>query len=223
MRATKGQHTKSFDELENPAAPKRRQIKKSKKAQEADSPQDDDEEKIRCVCGATEQNDDVGGAWIGCEECLVWQHNVCMGISNYDDEIPEYYWCEQCRPSDHKELLEGMARGEKPWEARQQAFEEAKANDKKKKGGKKSKGKRNSDVKDEVEKGAKAKKSATPDVAAAPNKEKKEPLAKQNKRKSRDDSHEADGKVSALNPHKEDLVTDDSRLPSCAEYQTPSQ
>jgi len=34
VRATKGQHTKSFDELE-PAAPKRRQTKKSKKALEA--------------------------------------------------------------------------------------------------------------------------------------------------------------------------------------------
>lgn len=198
VRATKGQHTKSFEELETLTAPKRRQIKKSKKAQEAESTQDDDEH-IRCVCGATEQNDDAGWAWIGCESCPVWQHNVCVGISSYEDEIPEAYWCEQCRPEDHKELLAAMARGEKPWEARQRAYEEEMANnDKKKKGGKKGKGKRNSDGKDEIAKGGKPKKSATPDVPAAPVKEKKEPAAKQNKRKSRDESHDTDGKVSCF-------------------------
>ena len=42
-----------------------------------------------------------------------------MGMSDNDDELPEKYYCEQCRPKDHKELLAQIARGEKPWEERQ--------------------------------------------------------------------------------------------------------
>lgn len=150
VRATKGQHTKSFDELEPTAAapPKRRQTKKSKKAQEQEQEQettpDELEEIIRCICGATEQDEDSGEAWIGCETCLAWQHNVCVGVSSFEDEIPDHYYCERCRPEDHKELLEGMARGEKPWEARRKAAEDKK----KRKGGRKGKGKRASDQKD---------------------------------------------------------------------------
>lgn len=123
-------------------------------------------------------------------------------MSSYEDEIPENYWCEQCRPEDHKELLEAVERGEKPWEARRKAYEE-----KKKKGGRKGKGKRNSDGKEEVEKEAargKRKPSSTPDaVAPTGGKEKKEAVAK-GKRKSREDSHDTDGKVRSLSAyHKE--------------------
>jgi hypothetical protein len=28
------------------------------------------------------------------------------------------YFCVQCKPDDHKELLDGMVTGEKPWEHR---------------------------------------------------------------------------------------------------------
>lgn len=197
VRATKGQHSKSLDEIEPAAAPKRRQGKKSKKTQERESPQDA-EEVIRCVCGATEQDEDSGEAWISCEDCFAWQHNVCVGVSSYEDEIPEYYWCEQCRPQDHKELLDGIAKGEKPWEARRKAHEEEEADRKKRKGGRRSKGKRNSDGKEETDKDAgrsKAKPSSTPDAAPAVTKEKKEPAAKQGKRKSREDSYDTNGKV----------------------------
>ncbi|KAK4084835.1 hypothetical protein Purlil1_10055 [Purpureocillium lilacinum] len=195
VRATKGQHTKSFDELE-PAAPKRRQTKKSKKALEKEQSQEPDEV-IRCVCGATEQDEDSGEAWISCETCFVWQHNVCVGVSSFEDEIPDNYWCERCRPQDHKELLEGMARGEKPWEARRKAHELEEAERKKKKGGRKAKGKRTSDPKDELDKEttrSKSKASPTPDAAAGP-KDKKDAAPKQGKRKSREDSHDTDGKV----------------------------
>ena len=41
-----------------------------------------------------------------------------MEVSENDDELPEKYFCEQCRPRDHKELLAKVARGEKPWEER---------------------------------------------------------------------------------------------------------
>ena len=193
VRATKGQHTKSFDELE-PTGPKRRQTKKTKakKAQEQEQDtQDDQDEIIRCVCGATEQDEDSGEAWISCETCYAWQHNVCMGISSYEDEIPENYWCERCRPEDHKELLEGIKRGEKPWEERRKAFEEKK----RRRGGRKPKGLRKSDSKEpEKEKDVKAKGTPAPDT-----KEKSQGPSK-GKRKAREDSQDTDGKVRWTDP-----------------------
>ena len=177
VRATKGQHTKSFDELE-PSVPKRRQTKKTKKekAQEKDESEEEPEEVIRCVCGATEQDEDSGEAWISCETCYVWQHNVCVGVSSFEDEIPDNYWCERCRPQDHKELLAGMAKGEKPWEARRKRFEEEEADKKKRKGGRKPKAKRGSDAKEE-----RAKTSSSPEATTKD---------KKGKRKSRDDPPE---------------------------------
>lgn len=191
VRATKGQHTKSFDELEQATAPKRRQTKKSRKAQEELEQSQEPEEVIRCVCGATEQDEDSGEAWISCETCDAWQHNVCVGVSSFEDEIPDNYWCEQCKPENHKELLEGMAKGEQPWIARRAAHEEEVAN-RKKKGGRKGKGKRNSESREDGEKEsgrAKSKSSPTPEAQTK--------AGGKGKRKSRDDSHDSDGKVSA--------------------------
>lgn len=155
------------------------------------------DEIIRCVCGATEQDEDSGEAWISCETCFVWQHNVCVGVSSFEDEIPENYWCERCRPQDHKELLEGMVKGEKPWEARRKAHELEEAERKKKRGGRRTKGKRVSDSKDELDKEiarGKSKASPTPDAPATRDK-KDGAVAKQGKRKSREDSQDTDGKV----------------------------
>ena len=213
VRATKGQHTKAFDEqLESAPAPaKRRQNKKSKKAQEQEQDQEQDtaqeeeeqDEIIRCVCGATEQDEDSGEAWISCETCFAWQHNVCVGVSSYEDEIPDNYWCEQCRPDLHKDLLEGIAKGEKPWEERRKAHEEKK----KRKGGRKPKGGRKSDPpkdkekeketeKEEPEKdNAKAKAKPSPAPEASKEKEKKDTAAGRGKRKTREESQDTDGKV----------------------------
>lgn len=74
---------------------------------------------------------------ISCEECTAWQHNLCMGITEVEADLPEVYYCEQCRPQDHKELLAAMAKGEEPWAARIVARVEADKK-KKKKGGRKS-------------------------------------------------------------------------------------
>ena len=55
------------------------------------------------------------------------------------EEAPDKYYCEQCRPEDHKKLLAAVARGETPWEevARKREAAEAEKAAKKKKGGKK--------------------------------------------------------------------------------------
>ncbi|XP_023401783.1 PHD finger protein 20-like protein 1 isoform X3 [Loxodonta africana] len=56
--------------------------------------QDEDDainEIVRCVCEMDEEN----GFMIQCEECLCWQHSVCMGL--LEDSIPEQYLCYVCR------------------------------------------------------------------------------------------------------------------------------
>ena len=75
---------------------------------------DEEEETIyRCVCGVQRE---IGGRdMICCDNCDAWQHNVCLGLPSSADWGDKPYYCEQCRPDDHKELLAAMARGEKPW------------------------------------------------------------------------------------------------------------
>uniref|UniRef100_A0A8C3GW33 PHD finger protein 20-like protein 1 n=1 Tax=Corvus moneduloides TaxID=1196302 RepID=A0A8C3GW33_CORMO len=56
--------------------------------------QDEDDalnEIVRCICELDEEN----GFMIQCEECLCWQHSVCMGL--LEDSIPEQYICYICR------------------------------------------------------------------------------------------------------------------------------
>lgn len=56
--------------------------------------QDEDDalnEIVRCICELDEEN----GFMIQCEECLCWQHSVCMGL--LEDSIPEQYICYVCR------------------------------------------------------------------------------------------------------------------------------
>ena len=87
---------------------------------------------------------------ICCDQCEAWQHNECMEISENSDELPDQYFCEQCKPEDHKELLAKVARGEKPWEerARQREREEEERKGRKRKGKKGKKG-RVSEVKND--------------------------------------------------------------------------
>ena len=90
---------------------------------------------------------------ICCDECEAWQHNECMEISEDSDELPEQYFCEQCKPQDHKELLAKIARGEKPWEerAKQREREEAEKKGRKRKGKKGKKGRASEAKKDETQ------------------------------------------------------------------------
>ncbi|KAI1164411.1 hypothetical protein F5B18DRAFT_650685 [Nemania serpens] len=188
VRATKGQHTKAFDQLENgPEPPKRRQTKKgTKKAAEKEDKHEEDEEIIRCICGATTQDDDdANEPWIACDKCGAWQHNVCMGMSVFTEDLTKDYFCEQCSPQDHKETLEAIKKGERPWEDRRQRYEDEK---KRKKGGKKGKGKRVSDHKERASPSAA---SAKPKSSPTPEVKKEEPAPEpqtKGKRKSRDHS-----------------------------------
>ncbi len=201
MRSTKGQH-KSLDQLDqsNDGTKKRGRKSGGKKLDEHQE-DDTEEEIIRCVCGATEQDADPGEPWIACDRCTAWQHNVCMGMSVYSEDLVKDYYCEQCKPENHKELLEGMARGEKPWEERRRLYEEEKATDKRRKGGRKGKGKRNSDAKE-----GSAKPSPTPEAR----RETKGPGG--TKRKTRADSEDQDVKVSGIFPQCVSLVV---RLTLC--------
>ncbi|KAI8914477.1 hypothetical protein EDD86DRAFT_273542, partial [Gorgonomyces haynaldii] len=52
----------------------------------------EDEGEIRCICGSTEDD----GFTIQCDKCSVWQHVVCMNLSQ--DNIPDNYLCEKCDP-----------------------------------------------------------------------------------------------------------------------------
>ncbi|SPO04733.1 related to CTI6 Cyc8-Tup1 Interacting protein [Cephalotrichum gorgonifer] len=212
VRATKGQHTKPFDQLDQPLdAPKRKQGKKGSGKKSPTTPADEEkteepeDEVIRCVCGATEQDEDSGEPWIACDTCGAWQHNVCMGMSVFTEDVPNNYYCERCEPSMHEKLLVGIEKGEKPWEARRAAYE-AEAEKKKKKGRKGGRGgRRVSDQKEREKEGtpsatAKAKtqtppasvKGKTPPAPEQPKKEKKEPAKQIGKRKSRDDSDGVD-------------------------------
>lgn len=138
-RATKGQYTKDRDILED--VPSKKKGKgKGGKAKAADQEEEEGEEEeggdeiIRCVCGTYEEEEDVPRAMICCDKCSAWQHNSCMGLP--EDYEVDTYFCEQCKPENHKPLLQAIARGEKPWEEAA-AKQRAAAKAAKKKGGKK--------------------------------------------------------------------------------------
>ncbi|XP_069728287.1 PHD finger protein 20 isoform X4 [Phaenicophaeus curvirostris] len=53
--------------------------------------EESDSEIVRCICEVKEENDFM----IQCEECLCWQHGVCMGL--LEDNVPEKYSCYICQ------------------------------------------------------------------------------------------------------------------------------
>lgn len=126
-RATKGQHTKNADALDEPVAkpkPKtkadgKRSRTSNARSQSAPSTEDEENEEeedavIRCVCG---DQRDFGPKMICCDKCDIWQHNRCLHLPQQDSYWEgKSYYCEQCRPEEHQELLALMAKGEKPWE-----------------------------------------------------------------------------------------------------------
>ena len=48
-------------------------------------------------------SDDVGNFFIQCDNCLVWQHGGCVGLTD-ESMSPEFYYCEECKPEFHKTI-----------------------------------------------------------------------------------------------------------------------
>ncbi|KAI5370643.1 putative Zinc finger, PHD-type, transcription elongation factor S-II, central [Septoria linicola] len=130
-RATKGQHKNASSSPAPSVKPtKNNKAKANRKSTEADlelqhnEDDEEDEEVIRCICGNTNPKDKR--AFIGCDACTVWQHNVCMGVHDDEDDVPEHYFCEECRPEEHPETVQAIERGEKIWETRNRIFQNEK-------------------------------------------------------------------------------------------------
>ena len=85
----------------------------------------EDEGVTRCICGSegefTERkivvtgppsdnalfslsSEETLGLMIQCETCKCWQHCICMGLLTEED-CPDVYFCEQCEPELHINLL----------------------------------------------------------------------------------------------------------------------
>ncbi|KAF8633444.1 hypothetical protein AX17_004613 [Amanita inopinata Kibby_2008] len=77
---------------------------------QADPAEDEEQGITRCVCGSTEDDPDAGEFMVQCETCKVWQHGLCMGYQSEDQVHDDDYYCEQCRPELHTELLKKLAR-----------------------------------------------------------------------------------------------------------------
>jgi hypothetical protein len=46
-------------------------------------------------------SDDVGNFFIQCDNCHVWQHGGCVGLTD-ESMSPDFYYCEECKPEFHK-------------------------------------------------------------------------------------------------------------------------
>ena len=77
-----------------------------------------------------------------------------MELDEDEDALPDRYLCEICLPENHRELLDKVARGEKPWEerAKEREREERERKGRRRKGNKKGKRKSKAapDAKEEV-------------------------------------------------------------------------
>ena len=77
-------------------------INDPEKGNELVNEEDEEEEgETRCICGELDPPDD-SGLYIQCEQCGVWQHGFCVGISEGEDSNLDKYWCEQCKPELHR-------------------------------------------------------------------------------------------------------------------------
>ncbi|CAO3643501.1 unnamed protein product [Mucor hiemalis] len=74
--------------------PQRKRQRRSSSTSDEESSEGDSI--TRCICGETHNL----GLMVQCDNCEVWQHCRCMGLEQPD--IPDQYFCEQCKPEHHK-------------------------------------------------------------------------------------------------------------------------
>jgi hypothetical protein len=128
-RANKGKHTKNRDVFDEPALKSKSKGKPDKNSQtepvraqsaqsggppeEEEQEEEEDDAYYRCVCG--DQREIRGREMIMCDKCEAWQHNKCLNLPDSSYWEDKTYLCEVCEPDAHRELLDAIERGEKPW------------------------------------------------------------------------------------------------------------
>ncbi|KAM0722810.1 hypothetical protein Q7P37_002252 [Cladosporium fusiforme] len=113
-RSSRPSHLPNYDQPSQETQTKRRVRFKSPTPSSSDN-DDEEDSPCRCICGDNDSN--AKRPWTQCTACSAWQHNDCMDVSVFDDELGDHYWCEVCAPEKHVELLDAVAGGEKLWEA----------------------------------------------------------------------------------------------------------
>jgi len=72
----------------------------------SDNDSNNGNDSIRCPCGSEDtlpQSKFGMEDWIGCDNCEVWQHSLCVGlIEELKQDMPDKYFCEECKPNLHK-------------------------------------------------------------------------------------------------------------------------
>ncbi|CAO3675419.1 unnamed protein product [Umbelopsis ramanniana] len=63
----------------------------------------------RCICGEIHNV----GLMVQCDKCEVWQHCSCIGLLEQD--IPEQYYCEECRPENHSWIKQPNGRSKRQY------------------------------------------------------------------------------------------------------------
>ncbi|GAO50993.1 hypothetical protein SAICODRAFT_220125 [Saitoella complicata NRRL Y-17804] len=137
-RATKGQSQRviDYEDVTHTSSPQPASAKTGRKsaprnpsatADEEDEQTEEEagDEVIRCPCG----DDDDSGFMVACDTCGVWQHAECVGIPSEND-APDNYFCERCRPDLHEALLKELEE-EKKLPKRKAASKKAKGKGKK--------------------------------------------------------------------------------------------
>ncbi|KAJ5129487.1 Zinc finger PHD-type [Penicillium bovifimosum] len=225
-RATKGQH-KNLELPDDTGKKGKSKSPKEKSAKLSTEPtpgpsegEGEEEEIIRCICGEYEEEEDVERDMICCDQCSAWQHNDCMGLTFPKGQEPDQYFCEQCRPENHKVLLARMQAGEKPWEEvaekRRREAEEKKSKRKKgKKGGRKA---RPSESRTDAGTPARTAPSTTPGPSGSPATGAITASAEPEK-----NGHANDSRRSSTNKRKLEETTENDKGPQVKQQRTSPQ
>jgi hypothetical protein len=86
-----------------------------KRKQELENLQQDDSWYFDCVCGIHGQNLDDGSHSIACENCSMWQHSKCNGISEQQAERDDFHFvCRDCKKKEENPVKLKLKLGSSP-------------------------------------------------------------------------------------------------------------